>query len=403
MLFCYINVMNNKIINYFIPKNTGLKDFTRNKIIISALLGFTIIMFIYTCFYFFNGIVTTPKAIYNYIGLLLMISSLIIIKVSQNIKGVLVLMNFSGFLLITVSVYLSGGIFSYDLLWYLVLLISSIIFIGVRYGTFLTVLCLVMITFFYLAETLDLISFPKNEVSLGIHYKFINTFLVLTIASIVVLVLVRGNKKLQLILQKNKEKEIRVEIARDFHDQIGNQLASINQLASVAISQKENEELLTRIEEKSKEVYNNFRDFIWFQNEKSDDVREVFMYLKDFGEDFLKFSEIKFYASYNIFEDNIKLPSFSSKEIIPLFKEGVTNAIKHSKASFIELKCEKNNDNIVFSLIDDGVGFDVEEASKGMGLSNIRNRAKKINSDLKIDSTKGTIIKLIIKNTTLNR
>ncbi|MCW9037802.1 ATP-binding protein, partial [Altibacter sp.] len=89
------------------------------------------------------------------------------------------------------------------------------------------------------------------------------------------------------------------------------------------------------------------------------------------------------YTGASFFIDN-------KKEIIifRMLQEFFTNTVKHSKASKLMVAVDYSNKVLQIVAQDNGIGFDTSENSikKGIGLSNIRNRAKLIGADVKITS-----------------
>jgi signal transduction histidine kinase len=75
--------------------------------------------------------------------------------------------------------------------------------------------------------------------------------------------------------------------------------------------------------------------------------------------------------------------------IYRIVQELLNNVIKHADAQnvLIQLVCEGERFNLTVE--DDGKGFDVNEAGKGAGLSNIKARIDYLNGSMDIDSVKG--------------
>lgn len=94
----------------------------------------------------------------------------------------------------------------------------------------------------------------------------------------------------------------------------------------------------------------------------------------------------------------------NEKELIifRILQEFFSNTIKHSKASHLNVEVDYKEDKLVISAQDNGVGFESDAGFSGIGMKNMKNRAKVIGADLKITSekNKGTTLKLIYENKT---
>ncbi|PZX64481.1 sensor histidine kinase [Hydrotalea sandarakina] len=107
--------------------------------------------------------------------------------------------------------------------------------------------------------------------------------------------------------------------------------------------------------------------------------------------------QVKFNEETNIF-------------LFRMFQETINNIIKHAHAKNIDVLFHFPEENkFVLRIKDDGIGFSVkdklaeESKNTGLGLSNLKNRAKMIGADIEINSIldHGTEIKIIlpIRNT----
>ena len=135
-------------------------------------------------------------------------------------------------------------------------------------------------------------------------------------------------------------------------------------------------------------MYDNFRDFIWTLDAKSDQLNELFMYIRDFAEDYFKFSSMNLYISSTPDQlPKMILPSYYSKEIVPIFKEGITNIYKHSEAKNIYLDFLVIKNSLQIKLRDDGKGMNVDTIKKGKGFVNMQYRAKKTKATFDIISS----------------
>ena len=65
------------------------------------------------------------------------------------------------------------------------------------------------------------------------------------------------------------------------------------------------------------------------------------------------------------------------------------NIHKHANATSLKISFKLKNNVIWLTIEDDGVGFEVSKAKKGIGIKNINSRAKEINASVTINSEKG--------------
>jgi len=81
-----------------------------------------------------------------------------------------------------------------------------------------------------------------------------------------------------------------------------------------------------------------------------------------------------------------------------IVQESLNNVVKHAQAKQILIKLHYTTNNLVVSIEDDGIGFDVKKKSNGSGLSNISKRALSIGGFATINSSKltGTTVQINI-------
>jgi signal transduction histidine kinase len=209
------------------------------------------------------------------------------------------------------------------------------------------------------------------------------------------------NEALKIAFDKQiaLEKEltgVRDNIAQDFHDDLGNRLARISLLSNLVNKEVSNKDdklknKVKQITDDANDLYKGTRDFIFSLKSNSDYLLELVTYLSDFGEDYFSKTDIKFILKNYINEDE-KLPYYWSKQLIYIFKEAMTNALKYSNCNEIVLSFEHKSNQLVITCIDDGIGINEADLKSQNGLLNMKNRALKIGGTLIIESEpeKGT-------------
>jgi signal transduction histidine kinase len=220
------------------------------------------------------------------------------------------------------------------------------------------------------------------------------------------------NKVVELERIRAREQEmLRKEIARDFHDDMGNQLTRIINYVSLlklngsahvnGNGTSNHDDLYTKVETSAKYLYSGTRDFIWAIDPVNDELSKLFIYIRDFGEKLFEEKSISFRA-FNEVKEKVKLPYGFSREANLIFKEAMTNAFKYSNAKNVSLTLVRTaTDDYEITFSDDGIGFSTADIGKSNGLQNIRERADRVGAVLRITSVtqEGTKVALSFKPT----
>ena len=102
-----------------------------------------------------------------------------------------------------------------------------------------------------------------------------------------------------------------------------------------------------------------------------------------------------------IFDNNIywdKIDDIVKINFYRIIQEALQNIKKHANATHVKILLNLESDILNLSVIDNGMGFDSENISKGIGIKNMRSRAQKLKGSLSINSkfNKGTEITISI-------
>jgi len=209
----------------------------------------------------------------------------------------------------------------------------------------------------------------------------------------------RFNKMVELQKIRQQEQDsLRKEIARDFHDEMGNQLTRIiNYISLMKLSKNGHSlELYNKVEDSAKYLYTGTRDFIWSIDPVNDELSKLFIHIRDFGDKLFGEKEINFRA-YNEVKGKVTVPYGFSREANLIFKEAMTNSFNHSQAKNVSFTLKQEGDQFEMILEDDGRGFVTSEVEKLNGVRNMKSRAERIQSLLHVKSAEleGTVIRLL--------
>ena len=89
--------------------------------------------------------------------------------------------------------------------------------------------------------------------------------------------------------------------------------------------------------------------------------------------------------------EDIELSAEQSTAVFRIFQEALTNVLRHSRATRVDIKINKENGYLVLSVSDNGKGMHDEDISgtESLGLLGMRERAHLIGGEISISSTEG--------------
>ncbi len=88
------------------------------------------------------------------------------------------------------------------------------------------------------------------------------------------------------------------------------------------------------------------------------------------------------------------LPLLVEQTLFRVAQEALSNTVRHSAATSIEVSLTYDNETVTLTLTDNGRGFDAAKVKKGVGMDSMRERMKLINGTLQVEgSSSGTTVK----------
>jgi ligand-binding sensor domain-containing protein/signal transduction histidine kinase len=205
-------------------------------------------------------------------------------------------------------------------------------------------------------------------------------------------------KQMNEIEEVKREENIKVRqtASEDFHDEVGNSLTRIQVLTDVldtklGIGHEEEKRIIGQIKENVSGLYQGTRDILWALNPESDIIKEIGQRLESLGIDLFQDTGICFsYENLLGASEDIKLPGNYNRNIMMIFKEAMSNCLKHAQARHVKLVIQKSElQEIQIELEDDGLGFNQLYIKKGHGFQNMLKRANRIKAVFAINSIPG--------------
>jgi|GEM_PF-2256942 len=216
-------------------------------------------------------------------------------------------------------------------------------------------------------------------------------------------------------IQRLRQEQLRLRIARDLHDEVGSTLSSISILSAAALRGVEKDLDAARfgnIGEKARAALDSISDIVWSVNPENDSMEKMLARMSAYASEMLENAgaELRFEVGEGV--EPLSLPMEKRKDFYLIFKEAIHNCAKYAQAKRVEVALKKEGDVLILSVKDDGIGFDVQpethdsklntQHSKlslgGNGLRNMRSRAAALGGRLVVTSAPGagTEVRLVL-------
>jgi len=196
--------------------------------------------------------------------------------------------------------------------------------------------------------------------------------------------------------RKNEIEELRMRLARDLHDEIGSNLASLAVTGDIAAEEATDDtrEDWREVQRVSRESMEAMREVLWVLGAREEAGVDLATRLQRTAQRMLARQEIQWQAPPE--NPPADWPAESRREVFLFFKESLANIVRHSRAKEVELSAKIVGREFTLTIRDDGVGFDPAHVREGIGLKNLRERARDLDGHFTIDSSaeKGTTITL---------
>jgi signal transduction histidine kinase len=196
----------------------------------------------------------------------------------------------------------------------------------------------------------------------------------------------------------NAEKEIREQtlhfVSQELHDNIG-QLLSLTKLvlnnpdgSGVYEGKKLINQIIKEVRSLSRSINKDYLSSLAFEDFLSGELEKI----EKSG-----FCATSFEKSGDCFDD---LEGDKKLVLIRMVQECLNNAIKHASPTFISINMYQEAEIPTLLIRDDGVGFDPQSESSGLGIKNLKSRIKAINGRVEVISgiNEGTEIKIQFEN-----
>jgi len=196
------------------------------------------------------------------------------------------------------------------------------------------------------------------------------------------------------------QEDERQRIARDIHDQFGQQLTALRlkidalKKTCAKMDAPDGENAAAQIEELQQisEYLDRDVDFLaWELRPSSLEDLGLRLTLQNYVTEWEKHTGVKT-EFHTMGLSKIKLTNETETNLYRIAQESLNNILKHADATAVSVLLEKRKETLVLIIEDNGVGFDPNKkrkGAKGLGLVGMRERARIVGGETEIESEKG--------------
>ena len=226
--------------------------------------------------------------------------------------------------------------------------------------------------------TIHLLQYPLQSVLI---------FLLVSLVILLLYQLRQVQQQLELALD-----ELRTRISSDLHDDVGTLLSGLAMQAELLeLSPKEIDVAkLSRIAEMSRTAMSRMRDLVWTIDNRKGQWKHLIDRLYEHADDVLGPRGVDFELQLQGVDQDRSLPPILRRNLYCIGKEAITNVAKHSDAGHVKILIRLKNGRYDMHIQDNGhCSLEEDRRSAGLGLSNIRWRAKQLGASLSFQNGQG--------------
>jgi PAS domain S-box-containing protein len=203
----------------------------------------------------------------------------------------------------------------------------------------------------------------------------------------------------RLVLAQEDERR---RIARELHDQLGQQLTALRLTLEMLKAQSVNTEVRTQVEtleELALQLDHDVAFRVWELRPSAVEDLGLAAALTNYAHSWSKHFGIRVQL-HTSRSTNDRLTLDLETVVYRLAQEALNNIAKHARATHVDVVLERSADHVSLIIEDNGVGFDppaAEAAGQGLGLIGMRERAALVGADLQIESTPGSGTTVIVR------
>ena len=191
------------------------------------------------------------------------------------------------------------------------------------------------------------------------------------------------------------QEDERRRMARELHDELGQQMTALRltleTLKAAAIDRHDLQSQIEMLQEMARQLDEDVAFRLRGLRSTALETRGLAAALREYVGNWSQHFSLPLRLHTNVSGDD-RLPPDVEGTMYRVAQEALNNVLKHARAAHVDVALERHADHLSLIIEDDGVGFDpsnAPNASQGLGLVGMRERAALIGADLQVESTAG--------------
>lgn len=199
-----------------------------------------------------------------------------------------------------------------------------------------------------------------------------------------------------------KMEELKLEISRNLHDELGSTLTGIAIKSDLLLEKTDlryKKEFLSEISEQSRNAVDALSDIVWAIDSSNNSIQNLSERMESILYQFLTPINITFTFQSLQNKKPVQINQDHRQHVFLIFKEAITNIMKHSNATNVFVSFTKDKNNLKLIIKDNGTKINKEYRTlNGNGIKNMKLRAEKIHGKIQFIHNKGFTVVLLFNH-----
>ena len=196
------------------------------------------------------------------------------------------------------------------------------------------------------------------------------------------------------------QEDERRRIAREMHDQFGEQLTALSQriaaVEAAATGRPELQPAIEALQQVAQQIDRDVDHLVWELRPTALDDLGLRAALSNYVQAWSSRTGVaaELHTAGRLDD---RLGPDAETTLYRIAQEALTNVAKHSRASSVEVILDRRQDHVMLIVEDDGAGFDPAAGTQGFGLLGMQERAALVGASLQIESSPGQGTTILVR------